>query len=383
MNRDNNSAQPIVIDLGSGITKAGFSGDNAPRAVFPTIVGRPRKAVSGQKDLYVGDEALSNSGTLTLKYPLEHGPVENWDDLEKLLDHTFYNELRWPPALYAILVALPPLNSKSDMERMTQILFESFNCPAVCLVSGPILSLYASGRTTGVVVDVGDGVTYIAPISKAYVLPHAVVKSDLAGRDLTNYLRIILAERGYSFARTAEHEIARNIKETLSYVALDYEEEMQTAASSSTLDKVYELPDGQVVAVGNECFRCPEALLQPSLLGKDLRGIHELVYESIMKCDIDIRQELFNNIILSGGSTMFGGFADRLKKELVKLVPPSMNVNVIAPTDRKYSTWIGGKQLASLPAFQKHFITPKEYDGDGPAIIHRKNLDLFNILATK
>ncbi|CAF1026212.1 unnamed protein product [Rotaria sordida] len=224
----------------------------------------------------------------------------------------------------------------------------------------------------GVVLDSGDGVTHSVPIYEGYSLPHAIVRLDFAGRDITNFLLQLLMKRGYNFTTSAEREIVRDIKEKLCYISFDYEKEKLTSIKTNIIERNYELPDGQIIRIGCERFRAPEILFKPSIIGLEIRGIHEITYSSIMHCDIDIRRELLNNIVLSGGSTMFLNIHERLQNEIVRMTPTSVKIKIIAPPQRKYSVWIGGSILSTLSTFQHLWLTKQDYNEYGSTIVHRR-----------
>ncbi len=369
--------QAVVIDNGSDTIKAGVAGHNAPRFVFPTVIGRPRHANlfghSGTpilKDAYVGEEAQRKRGLLTLRYPVERGVITNWDDMEQLWYHTFYNELRVAPEERPVLLAEGSWLTNTNRDKMTQIMFETFSTPLLFIANQGVLALYNSGRTSGLVVDCGHGTTHVTPVYDGYPIPGAIISTDLAGYTLTDRLKHKLTLRGYS-EKSVNREVVRDIKEKLCYVAPDFEQDMATAAASSQLERHYTLPDGRVITLNNERFLCVEPLFQPTLLGTETRALHEIAYSSLMKSDVDIRRELYSNIVLTGGTTMFPGFAERLQRELTALAPVTMRVNVIAPPERQYSAWIGGSILASLPEFQDQWLTAAEYAEFGSSI-HKK-----------
>eukprot|EP01083_Nonionella_stella_P160260 523703_1 len=371
---------PLVLDNGSGWMRAGFSGDDAPRAAFPMAVGRPRHqgvmVGMSNNDVYVGDEAIAKRGILALKYPVhvEHGivSVTNWDDMEKIWHHTFYNELGVTPDEHPVLLTESPLNTKSNREKMTKIMFETFNVPRFYVANTAVLALYASGRTTGVVIEIQEGVIYTVPVYEGYALPHAVLQLPFGMSDLTDYMTRILTERGYRFTTVAERATVRDILETLSYIALAYDDEMEKCETSSELEKQYELPDGSTITIGSELFRAPEVLFKPNFIRLEADGIHKMVFQSIMKCDVDIRKDMYGNIVLAGIGTMFPGLQERIKKDIEALAPNGMAIKIIAPRDRKYFAWIGGSRLSSLSTFEDRWISKQEYDESGPSIVHRK-----------
>ncbi|KAI6661814.1 actin [Oopsacas minuta] len=366
----------VVIDNGSERMKVGFHGADTPSYIFPTLLGRIRYLFLLQmnyKETYVGTEAQAKRGILALQYPVEYGIITNWDAMEKIWHHTFTNELRVASEECTVLLTEPPLNLGANREKTIQIMFETFGINSLYLCNSSILSLYASSRTTGIVIESGAGVSHIVPIFKQRTLTNGIPRQDgVAGKDLTEILMKMMCERGYSFTTTAERMIVNEMKEQLCYVALDYKQEMIRSQSDSSLEKNYELPDGGMLNVGSERFRCPEALFDPSLIGVSTHRLQDLVYNSIMKCDNEIHKYLASNIVLSGGNTMFPGFSERIEKEVIKLLSPDMRVKVISPSNREYSAWIGGSVLASMNDFNNVCLSKAEYDEYGPCIAYRK-----------
>ena len=324
------------------------------------------------KTFFVGDEATAKRGILKLHHPIDHGIVTNWDDMEKIWWHTFYNELRVAPEEQPVLLTEAPLNPKGNREKMCSIMFESFNVPALYVGIQAILSLYSSGRTTGLVLDIGDGVSHTVPIFDGYSLPHAIMRLNKAGRDITEYLVKIITETGANFTSSAERDIVRTMKENLAYVALDYEEELKKVKGKSEFDKVYELPDGSKITIGDQRFRCAELLFKPSLEGDESPGISDITYKSIQKSDIDIRKELGQNIVLSGGTTLLPGIQERLEKDVSALAPANTKIKVDAPAERRFAVWIGGSVLSSLSTFGSMWITKAEFEENGVSIVHKK-----------
>jgi actin len=371
----------LVIDNGSGMVKAGFSGEDAPRCVFPAIVGRPKYKnimqvgahhLSNIDTFFVGDDAQSKRGVLKLNYPIEHGIVTEWEDMEKLWDYTFESQLRVDPEEHNVLLTEAPKNPKKNREKMMEIMFERFIVPASYVALQGVLSLYASGRTTGIVLDIGDGVTHTIPVYEGYCIPCAVNRYDLAGRDVTDYMKRLLEDRGLRFTTTSEREIVRDIKEKYCYCALDYDEEIKLYKNKN-MTRNFTLPDGNVIKIGDEMFRSAEVLFDPDLIGKEIKGIDQAVYDSVQKADMDVRKDLYANVVLSGGTTLIKNLDKRLEKELNILKPAKMkSVKIIAPAERKYSVWLGGSILSSLESFENSWIYKKEYEDCGAQIIHKK-----------
>ncbi|CAK5013713.1 unnamed protein product [Meloidogyne enterolobii] len=369
------ASQPVVIDNGSGILKAGFAGENAPKCIFGNYVGRPKhtRVMAGalEGDCFIGPKAQEYRGLLALKYPMEHGIVTDWSDMEKIWQYIYSSDqLRTEPNEHPILLTEAPLNPQTNREKAAEILFETFNVPALYIQIQAVLSLYSSGRTTGVVLDSGDGVTHVVPIFEGFAIEHGIQRIDIAGRDVTRYLRLLLRKEGHIFSKTSEFEIVREIKEQKCKLYSTPLKEDSVAGETTKV--IYPLPDGSKIEIGAAHYRAPEILFRPELIGEECDGVAHCLSNAIFKCDVDLRKKLYENIVLSGGSTMFQGFGDRLLTEMRRLGPKDAKIRILAPQERIYSTWIGGSILASLDTFRKIWVTKQQFDSIGKGIIARK-----------
>lgn len=362
----------LVFDNGTLSVKIGYAGENQPRLNIPMIVGTPKVASEmvgiQNKEFFVGFEALAKQNLLNLVDPIEDGVITNWPFIEQLWHDVFVNELHVDPENFCILAGEKPLLLPERRERLVQMFFETFQVGGFFSCQQAVLALFSSGRTTGIVLDAGEGIHHIVPVYEGYSVPHAVIKSELSGAKLTDFMGRLAVERTPSAADLPLNCI-RVIKEKLCYVPLDFQAEIQT---SETLAST-KMPNGRIFEAGTERFRCPEMLFDPTLSGMTCEGIHQSLFNSIMRCDIDIRKDLYKNIVLCGGSSMFQGFSERIEKEVIALAPPSMKVRVFAPPERRNSVWIGGSVLGARDFFRETMaVSRKEYQEQGAAIVHRK-----------
>ncbi|KAI6657660.1 actin [Oopsacas minuta] len=368
-----NNTPTLVITMGSYNCRAGFSCENTPRSVFRTVLGRcvnGNPGINVERTLYHGKEAIQRQTEISIFRFIEYGIITNWDDFEEFTQKVFYSELKVAPEEHAVLLSEIPIGPKANREKTTQIMFESFNVGALHLKLDMVLAMIASGRLTGTVVSSGGTVSHVIPVYLGYGLPHAILRLDQGGDNVTEHLVRLFTERGYDLTSLENRERVNEIKEELAYISQDYQKEMSQV--SSLKEEWYSLPDGNIVKIGSERFRCAEIMFNPCLIGRESCGLTESVYDSIMKSDVDIRKLLYGNIVLSGGNAMIKGMDTRLARDLTKLAPRSCPVEIISLPDKDLLSWFGGAIFSSLLKSSDVWVTKAEYDDCGPSIIHRK-----------
>lgn len=376
---DNETRSGVLIDNGSFEIKAGFTGDSAPRSVFRTTVGFVRHkglAVAvGGRDALVGKKAEERRGMLDMKYPVQAGVITDWESMERVWHHTFYESLLVPPEEHPVLMTDSPTNTKANREKMLTTLFETFNTPAVFIGIQSVLSLYASGKTTGCAVDLGHGKSHVVPIFEGYALPHSISQISFAGKDITDYLKSLLANRGFAFTTVAEHELVRKIKEQHAYVSHEYKAELASLEKDPRpFEKKCALPDGSPLYLGKERFQCAEALFQPKLIGKEnSANVPSSIVSVLKNCEASVRGVMSANIVLSGGTALLPGIEARIVNEMRAIAPAlAPKQDIIAPPERKYTAWMGASVLSSLSTFSGMWVKKADYEESGVSSVHRK-----------
>jgi len=403
----------VIIDNGTGYTKMGYSGNNDPQFIVPTAIATGKSAAGsniaskrGIDDLnyVIGDEAVANSKTMDLQYPIRHGQVESFDLMEKYHQASIYGYLRCEPEDHYFLLTEPPLNAPENREFTAEIFFESFGVKGLYIAVQAVLALAASwtsGRTdqtlTGTVIDSGDGVTHVIPVAEGYVIGSSIKHIPIAGRDITYFVQQLLRERENSIPPEDSMEVAKRIKEMYSYVCPDIVKEFKKYDTEGDkwfrkhefLHSVTKKP--YTVDVGFERFLGPEIFFNPEIASSDfLTPLPEVVDQVIQTSPIDVRRGLYKNIVLSGGSTMYKDFGRRLQRDIKKITDARLKassvitqanlreeeqikareieVNVISHKKQRYAVWFGGSLLADTPEFPSYCHTKAQYDEYGPSI---------------
>jgi len=378
------SSHNVVIDHGTSTCKAGFSTEDSPQCILPTVVGHGRHKGAmeslGLKESYVGSKAQALRGILSITQPIRQGVVQNWDDLEIIWDHIYSNELCVAPSDLPSLVTIPPLMSQEDEATLTEIMMEKLQLPAMYKANKSVMALYGGGQMTGISVDSGHDTTYIVPAHQGKPIQDATLVLKMGGKHITEQLMNQLLNGKYSFPDdnfllwrkkkkskftvSSKKEIIREMKEQYCFVSSNYKESF---GDPDFPEESVRLPDGNMIVMGKEKFMAPEIMFQPSLANKKTCGIGELLYYSLLKCPESLHQELLSNITLSGGNSKFSLMEKRLASELSRFLPPSTWENnksitkVKALPNRELLGWIGGARLSNLSSFQRFWLTKADY----------------------
>ncbi|XP_014689986.1 actin-like protein 7B [Equus asinus] len=363
----------LILDLGSQYCKCGYAGEPRPTYFISSTVGKgyseAADAGDNRKETYVGHELLNMEAPLKLVNPLKYGVVVDWDCVQNILEYVFHTAMKILPEDHAVLLSDAPLSPISNREKYAELMFETFGIPAMHVTSQSLLSIYSYGKTSGLVVESGHGVSHVVPISEGNVLPGLTSRTDYAGSDLTNYLLQLLNGAGHQFTDDHLH-IIEHIKKECCYSALVPEEELRLGLEE--LHVVYELPDGKLITIGHERFQCAEMLFKPTLVGSSDPGLHAVTAACLGRCqEAGFKEEMAANVLLCGGCTMLEGFPQRFQREL-SLLCPGDSLSVAAAPERKTSVWTGGSILASLQAFQQLWVSKEEFRERGSAAIYSK-----------
>ena len=408
---DPTSRPAVVIDNGTGYTKMGFAKNVEPTHMVPTCVAvnatsstngaaGSMRGVMDDLDFVIGDEAMAMAGSRDVMWPIRHGQVENWEMMEKFWQASMCQYLKCDPEEHYFLLTEPPLNPPENREYTAEVMFESFNVPGLYIGVQAVLALAASiaskkqnqyaSALTGTVIDIGDGVTHVIPVSDGYVLGSSIKSVPLAGRDLTTFVQYLMRERGERVPPEQAMDVARRVKEDYGYVCKDVAKEfvLHERMPNEYIVQMHgvrgKTGDSWTADIGYERFLAPEVFFQPEIYSSDyITPLPELVHQAIASAPIDTRRNLYGNIVLSGGSTMFKGFGKRIKRDVKRLVDgrnaatakgstlagTEVDVEVVTHHMQRAAVWFGGSVLASTPGFYASCHTKADYEEYGASIV--------------
>eukprot|EP00002_Diphylleia_rotans_P032136 TRINITY_DN6724_c0_g1_i7.p1 TRINITY_DN6724_c0_g1~~TRINITY_DN6724_c0_g1_i7.p1 ORF type:complete len:605 (+),score=131.41 TRINITY_DN6724_c0_g1_i7:1363-3177(+) len=374
LDRGNREAHPpiIVMDSGSCWTRMGFAGNECPTAIFPTSTKYVDDASLENKSAVHGFRSSSKQKTYYFDSPMDPKRSTNWDDLVPIWQYGFDHELHLPTEERGILMIEPSGTTFKSREKLLEIFFETFQVPCFALKSPSLLSLVALEMQSGLVVNWGNKLQ-IAAISNGYMLPNQTIVRNFGGGDLTEMmLKLLNRERSHEKLFTKAD--ACWVKEQTCYLSPDFSAEIEKSSSGSMALDLRAPYSQQDISICAERFICPEALFDPSLLRLDSPGIHEMVYDTIMDCDMDSRRALFQNIVLCGGTSMLPGFGHRLQIDVQKLMTKNSNsrltCNVVEKPNRKYLPFIGGTKYAARSEFADNCFYINDYYEHGSSILN-------------
>ena len=368
-----------VIDNGSGYMKAGFSGEESPRVIFPTIVGKTK--VKGifvgdeKKESIIGSEAEKKFGILDISYPIQGGKIVNWNEMERIWTNTFYSELKIAPEEHNILLSESPFTSREDREKTLETMFETFNCASVYIEAQSVLAAYSVGKSTGISVDCGHTSLNFAPVYEGFLIKNCVHHIPIGGKDINDFLINLLIRNGQVIESKMQKQSITKAKELYCYICQNYEDEV-IKIFENRYDEVkeWELPDKRKIQIGNERFQSTEILFEPNKYGYNYISFKELFLKTVKSIDSDLRETMLLNIIFNGGTTLFKGFKERVTKEIEEAGKIyHYNKKIHTYPEAQFMAWIGGSILSSLSNFEKLWITKAEYKEEGKAsIVHKK-----------
>lgn len=348
----------------------------------------PQNLKDQSAQLLFGEQALDNRKDVEIVHPMEAGVVQDWVAMKQLWEYAFYDRLALQKGSFgdeSILLTEAPMNPKRNRERMAEIMFEDFGFGRVHVAVQAVLTLYARGMQTGVVLDVGDGVAHVVPVYEGSILDHQVRRLDIAGRDVTHRLAELVSRRGFPLSMTSSNlECAREVKENACFVSVNPSIDRKLALETTALNKTIKLHDGRTLTTNTERFEAPEILFSPHLIGKESPGISRLLFDAIQAAPIDIRVDLYKHIVLSGGTTMFPGLPTRIERDLEAFHasrPGSIDsgkqsarvkVKIEDPPERRHIVFLGAAVLADLMKDNDAFwVQRAEWQEQGPAVLRR------------